>query len=374
MNNISSGNVKISQYKCHDSGKAAFTLAEALIVIGIIGVVAALTLPTFITKISGMVDKNNKTVIEKRLLEGFNQLNTMDSGFDAQQYEDTESFVWALSKYYKINTICSADDIGKCFPYGKMKYTTKVGITDLNVEDLKTPEDFSLSSEEWFPPASFIDGKGTSFAMLLKKDCIKDSSEAMRSLPTDCVQYMYDINGSRTPNKMGADIQVSEGMSFGIKLADGRLQDPIGEYTTYWIPDSIPAAINTCDRSPDLKWDTRGSSNGSCATNYWAAAKKACAMAGYELPDIDTLGQLLPCRAGGMSIYKGRASGNCDAGISKDTTLLAKLAEKSSTNKNHWSASLDPNDPLIAVPNTTFIDYARVTNGNIYTVCLGKDR
>lgn len=101
----------------------AFTLAEVLITLVIIGVVAALTIPTLMAKINTIVNSNRKEVIEKRLLAGFNQLNTMDDGFNATQYAETgtEGFIKALSKYYKMSQICGADKLQNCFPYGTIK-------------------------------------------------------------------------------------------------------------------------------------------------------------------------------------------------------------------------------------------------------------
>ncbi|MBR1425814.1 type II secretion system protein, partial [bacterium] len=56
-------------------GKAAFTLAEVLITLAIIGVVAAMTLPTLIAKINEKADSNQKAVIEAKLIQGLNMLD-----------------------------------------------------------------------------------------------------------------------------------------------------------------------------------------------------------------------------------------------------------------------------------------------------------
>ncbi|MBR1424569.1 type II secretion system protein, partial [bacterium] len=48
--------------------KAAFTLAEVLITLAVIGVVAAMTLPTLIAKINEKADSNQKAVIEAKLI------------------------------------------------------------------------------------------------------------------------------------------------------------------------------------------------------------------------------------------------------------------------------------------------------------------
>ncbi len=149
--------------------RAAFTLAEVLIVIA---VVAALTIPALITHFDTIVNKNRKEVIEDRLLQGLNQLNTMDGGFEASQYDNTEGFVRALSKYYKMSNICGVTELNKCFPYSNINYETAngpkaVSINDL--ENLRTSGDLKLMEDEWFPPAAFISAQGTPFVMFLKK-------------------------------------------------------------------------------------------------------------------------------------------------------------------------------------------------------------
>ncbi|MBR1425058.1 type II secretion system protein [bacterium] len=55
--------------------RAAFTLAEVLITLAIIGVVAAMTLPTLIAKINEKADSNQKAVIEAKLIQGLNMLD-----------------------------------------------------------------------------------------------------------------------------------------------------------------------------------------------------------------------------------------------------------------------------------------------------------
>ena len=55
--------------------KKAFTLAETLIALGIIGIVAVLTLPSLLTKINDTVTKNKIAVFERKLSKGTDLLN-----------------------------------------------------------------------------------------------------------------------------------------------------------------------------------------------------------------------------------------------------------------------------------------------------------
>ncbi|MBR1425543.1 type II secretion system protein, partial [bacterium] len=84
-------------------GKAAFTLAEVLITLAIIGVVAALTLPTLIAKVNEKVDGNQKKVTEAKLIQGLNMLD-LHGGIN-NTYSSTAEFVEELSKYMKITKI-----------------------------------------------------------------------------------------------------------------------------------------------------------------------------------------------------------------------------------------------------------------------------
>ncbi len=68
---------------------------------------------------------------------------------------------------------------------------------------------------------------------------------------------------THTQNRAAAPPTCDDG---GLTAADMQWQPRISNIT----------AINTCDGSPDLSYDTRGSTYGYCACNLWAAAKKTC--------------------------------------------------------------------------------------------------
>ena len=351
--------------------RSAFTLAEVLIVIGVIGVVAAITIPTLIPLIKDKVDTNRKEVIEDRLIQGFNQLNTLDDGFNGSQYAQTgtEGFVRALSKHYKMSQICGAENLKNCFPYAEFTYEKDNELKTFKIEDLKSAKNFSLSEDEWHAPAGFISAQGTPFIMLLKKDCIMDTGEGMRGIPTSCVQYMYDNNGSNIPNRLGGsyDIQSSGLVKIdsGKRPADGTLASAIDGYKTYLILNydhtggtSSGNGINTCDK----KDEPGGGGDSYCSNNRWAAAVEACKAAGYDLPTKEQL-QELYCRVNG----KSNPYYSCSS-TAKDYTLATKVV----TSNNFFSSSPDGSDYAYSV--NFYSGYASFGNvsSSARVLCLGK--
>ena len=78
--------------------KVGFTLAEVLITLTVVGVVAALTLPTLMTTINGKVQENQRKVMERKLVQGLNLYNNQEDGL-IKHYNNTEEFVRGLSTF-----------------------------------------------------------------------------------------------------------------------------------------------------------------------------------------------------------------------------------------------------------------------------------
>ena len=114
-----------------------FTLAEVLIALAIIGVVAAMTIPSLMSNISERVKNHQIEVFKAKLHKGCSLLN-VENGI-GPYYNSTMEFVTALSKHMKIVTICDADNLSNCMPYTKLKL--KDG-TEKNLSEFKTAEKF----------------------------------------------------------------------------------------------------------------------------------------------------------------------------------------------------------------------------------------
>ena len=172
-----------------------FTLAEVLITLGVIGVVAALTIPGLITNMNNKVRNTRITTINAKLKQGTDKLMIMGH---INGYDTTEKFVTALSEHMKIASVCSADKIDECFPYKEINVD---GADEaVEVKDLNSPEAFGLSSDEYSNPVSLITGDGTPYILMYKKDCDIDDGDG-RANSRKCIAGIYDWNGAKTPNK-----------------------------------------------------------------------------------------------------------------------------------------------------------------------------
>ncbi|MBR1425465.1 prepilin-type N-terminal cleavage/methylation domain-containing protein, partial [bacterium] len=199
--------------------KQAFTLAEVLITLAIIGVVAALTLPTLIAKVNEKVDQNQIKVTRAKLFQGIKMLD-LHGGVN-NTYSSTAEFVEELSKYMKITKICdgSTTSFSECIPYSEIKYTSNDEEKTVEVSKLNTANSLSLGTvddtTEFMAPVALVLGDGTPILLSYNKKCISDpDSITENDIGSDglarihpCIAGIFDINGSRTPNRVGKDIQ-----------------------------------------------------------------------------------------------------------------------------------------------------------------------
>ena len=89
-----------------------FTLAEVLITLTIIGIVAALTIPTLVQNYQERAWNTASQVFQRKLGEALRVMNVQGT---LAGYTTTEAFVDELSKHIKITRICENDDITTCF-------------------------------------------------------------------------------------------------------------------------------------------------------------------------------------------------------------------------------------------------------------------
>ena len=190
-----------------NSRKRAFTLAEVLITLGIIGVVAALTLPTLIANYRNQVYATQLKKSVSMLEQGFKKV-LADEGVD--NLSDTSLFSSIEGDEYGYLRDLSTDD-GKKFVEGMKKYfkIIEAGKGDNHhYDDLTTVRNWDFGN----CLITFADGSQIG-SCNFQKIASKSSNIATTFQGT----FYIDVNGDKRPNVLGKDI-------FYFYLAgDGRL-------------------------------------------------------------------------------------------------------------------------------------------------------
>ena len=205
----------------------AFTLAEVLITLGIIGVVAAMTMPSLITakqeKATISTIKKNYSILANALLMAQNdngELYTWGITKDADGLNLVSS---NLKTYLKIIEDCGVGEKSDCAPGDNGKFKDLTG--------KKRTEDFSSSDYYSF---RLNDGTAVAIQLKTKAECISSESS--------CMNFYIDTNGKKYPNTLGKDIFYFDGYGNGKLRAAGIDHSPSetgwaaqeGWFTTAW--------------------------------------------------------------------------------------------------------------------------------------------
>lgn len=191
-------------YKCK---KYAFTLAEVLITLGIVGIVAALVIPVLVrgaekqAGVSAAIKYQNvfQSVVLKYIADnGFNTL------IEADVFNNGASFTqagtqraWdALKGYFSIAQDCGAAANPGCFPNN----TLQINNTYHSAASEKSPDSSNLYAKAILNDGAviaFLDDSG---------NCSFDRSISHTGLfKTSCGLFRVDYNGKKGPNKWGRD-------------------------------------------------------------------------------------------------------------------------------------------------------------------------
>ena len=261
------------------TAKAAFTLAEVLITLAVIGIVAALTLPGLIQNHNEKAWSTAKDLWEKKLTETVRRMN-IDGVMTG--HESTEEFMNTFKNYMKVIKTCDNSDINKC--YSPKIVTTGKDDAPEEIEPDGLTSASSMGLKEWQTNTntmSFVVADGTTVIMAYQPECPYADPIEDTGSQVSCLGFMVDVNGKKGPNKVGDDIALKGQISLS------NCDNPIGDMC--WSTEFAPTAIDTCS---DTTWDEHGTDNEYCSTNYWAGAKKACSDMGLELPTRAQLAQL----------------------------------------------------------------------------------
>ena len=197
--------------------KFAFTLAEVLITLGIVGVVAAMTIPSLINKIKYHTYDNAKHRILNTVGEA-GKILAIEGNINVS--DNSEDFVKNyLSKKLSIVKMCDAQHLKDCGL--SEKFYKSDGITEINMPKKMLGETVvttlngkgSAGTVKSMEKSSFgiVTANGHSLNLFYNNACQKSkninvSGKYEYSQDLMCFMGIYDMNGLRGPNIVGKDI------------------------------------------------------------------------------------------------------------------------------------------------------------------------
>ena len=156
--------------------KKAFTLAEVLITLGVIGIVAAMTLPS----ITQSAKKKEYTARLKKF-DSMMQQAILASTVDHENPEYWDKPLMAYNEEGKFDTVTNAN------------------ITEVFFKKYLAPYIKYTSFDKFELPKGDEELKGYQFRVMLADGSIFYTHNGT------CIDFSYDVNGERNPNKEGYD-------------------------------------------------------------------------------------------------------------------------------------------------------------------------
>jgi len=252
-----------------------FTLAEVLITLAIIGIVAALTIPSLVLRNQQKGWDTSASVFNRKLGEALKIMN-LESTLAGQR--TTENFVKELSKHIKITKTCNNTELEKCFA---SEFTVAGENKPIKVSDIKFAKNLNSAKDYGTNVMGLQFANGITALVAYNPDCKQDpydnnnivsiSGDKNRiSLGTDALSILYDVSGSSTPNNFSGGTKDMRGINVAIQTP-GYLF--IGmDYTGVQCNDTSAEGYEYC-----------GTLTNTDALSYWAGAQKACADIGMRV-------------------------------------------------------------------------------------------
>lgn len=213
---------------------SAFTLAEVLITLGIIGIVAALTIPT-------LISNYQKTQYVVGLKKAYSQTNqvllamTNDRGTPGDiassglfaKGTTTENLGKEFTKYFKIAKDCGMSNNQDCWADKTLDYYDGTSPDIYSAYNLSTSNYKFLTADNMsFELLNFTDWFGSNYADCQQNFAVYEGGTG--NLQQVCGELAVDINGRKGPNILGRDTFI-----FYISNGKGALLYPYGGVDSY---------------------------------------------------------------------------------------------------------------------------------------------
>ena len=258
--------------------KTAFTLAEVLITLGIIGIVAAMTLPTLNQAINKKVRAEQTRTVKYKFTKATEKMNSLGL---IGPYASTDAFVDELQKHLKIMKRCDSSHLRECWPYDEVDLgngktwdisKTKTG-KNLKMQDSDSA-DYSSNN------VGIVTADGTPMILSYNKKCealdpVKQytwstsDGKPVSNATAGCVAAVFEINGGAKPNRYGDDVQNFNAGGLGSSCAF-----EVGS-TCYTAPFT-PTPMTKAECEAAVAEGKLGIKYCRHEQDYWAGAVKQC--------------------------------------------------------------------------------------------------
>ena len=222
--------------------KRGFTLAEVLVTLAILGVIAALALPRLMDDVSSKSWDASRDEFIAKLEAATSQMNVNEVLPGTVNYTSNAQFVTEFQKYLKIPRVCTGS-LDDCF----VSTFKKADGTEVSLSSLSDGKDLDDSNNSYdlvgvqlLSGVNAIVALTSSCAALNPYELNRSGSSSynrqgtgVRFTPgptTTCISMIYDVNGFKGPNKIGKDIYLfhasklaSESSNFDCDSAGGTL-------------------------------------------------------------------------------------------------------------------------------------------------------
>ena len=253
---------------------------------GIIGIVAALTLPAFISNVQGRIQAKRVENINQKLSKVTDKM-AVQSGLIG--YPDTMAFVQEMKKHMSIAKVCDNSHLSECWG------TTEVDVgkdKPWEIAKTKTAKNLKIGEpDNWADTVGIVTADGTPMILSYDKNCNFDPNNAGlqynqssgKSNSLACLSGVFDWNGGARPNKLGDDV-ITLGMASG--LGSSCAFEVNGTcYTAPFTPKPLTKA--ECEAQKD----NLGIKACYYDDDYWAGAVKQCGGVS-KMPTMAQLGEL----------------------------------------------------------------------------------
>ena len=310
--------------------RVAFTLAEVLITLAIIGVVAAITIPSLVKNYNEKAWSTAQDVFTKRLEVATRQMNTEEK---LAGYSNTMDFVNELKKYIKITRVCDNNNITKCF---NKEVIWNEGEDPIDMSTIRNAA--SLGQEDWDTDTVAVQfANGVNAIIAYNPNTTQEPFNNQFSATSNSMAILYDVSGNKNPNMNGKDIAHNTNVK-QLGGVTGCLlpEDEVGFCITQILESQNggygPLTYAQCEEQKD----DLGISECYFDDDYWAGAVKACGGIN-NMPSQDQLTKLAEYIYDGSSINSSGSTNPTEKAMNTEKASQFLSASPSSTRFSVWS-------------------------------------